>query len=403
MRLSTQAYYNNSIRAMQQQQLALAKVQNQVSSGKRVNTPADDPIAAVHILELERTKLESEQYGKNSALAQSRLNLEEQSLADAGIVLQRVRELTVKASNIGTLNDSDRESIAVELASALEQMQDIANRKDGGGEYLFSGFSTLTQPFSGAANGNVTYAGDQGARLLQVGATQRIADSHSGFDVFMQIPSGNGTFDTGVNAANTGSGKIDVGSVTNASAWVSDNYTLAFTSATTWEVTDTATPTANVVASGTYTAGAAIAFNGVQVAVSGTPAAGDSFSINQSRSEDVFKTLDNIVDALRLPANDATATAKLASNLNGSLQQLDQASDHLLGIRAEVGARLSRLDAADSAREDLSIDIETSLADLRDLDYAEALARLNQQTVGLQAAQLSYSKISQLSLFNYLR
>jgi flagellar hook-associated protein 3 FlgL len=331
------------------------------------------------------------------------LNLEEQSLADAGIVLQRVRELTLKAANVGTLNDSDRESIAVELSSALEQMQDIANRKDGGGEYLFSGFSTLNQPFAGAASGNVTYSGDQGARLLQVGATQRIGDSHSGFDVFMQIPGGNGTFDTAVNPANTGSGQIDVGSVIDVAAWVSDNYTVTFTSATAWEVTDTATPTANVVASGTYAAGAAIAFNGVQVSISGAPAAGDTFSINQSRTEDVFKTIDGVIDALRQPANNATANAKLSSALNGSLQQLDQASDHLLGIRAEVGARLSRLDAADSTREDLSLDIETSLSNLRDLDYAEALARLNQQTVGLQAAQLSYSKISQLSLFNYLR
>lgn len=402
MRLSTQAYYDNSIRAMLEQQTALSKVQNQVATGKRVNTPADDPIAAVHILELERNQIESEQYGKNSALARSRLSLEEQSLADAGTVMLRVRELVLQASNIGTLNDNDRESIAVELASRLEQMQDIANRKDGGGEYLFAGFSTLTQPFAGAASGNVTYSGDQGARLLQVGATQRVADSHSGFDVFMKIPSGNGTFDTGVNAANTGSGAIDVGSVTNAAAWVPDNYTLTFTTATDWEITDTATPTPNVVGSGTYSAGATITFNGAQIVVTGAPAAGDMFSVNQSRSEDIFKTLDGIVDALRQPTNDAAANAKLSSRLNGSLQQIDQATDHFLGIRAQVGSRLSMLDAADTAREDLSIDIETSLSDLRDLDYADALARMNQQLVGLQAAQMSYSKISQLSLFNYL-
>src|SRR5437868_658528 len=117
MRLSTQAYYNNSIAAMLDQQSALSKVQNQVATGKRVNTPADDPIAAVHILELERSKVESAQYDKNSALARSRLNLEEQSLSDAGSLLGRVRDLVLQASNIGTLTDNDRESIAVELAS----------------------------------------------------------------------------------------------------------------------------------------------------------------------------------------------------------------------------------------------------------------------------------------------
>ena len=216
----------------------------------------------------------------------------------------------LQASNIGTLSGNDRESIAVELASRLEQMQDIANRKDGGGEYLFSGFSTLTQPFAGAGSGNVTYSGDQGARLLQVGATQRVADSHSGFDVFMNIPSGNGTFDTSVDAANTGSGAISAGSVSNAAAWVPDNYTLTFTTATDWEVTDTATPTPNVVASGVYSAGATIGFNGAQIVISGAPAPGDSFSIDQSRGENIFKTLGGIVDALRQPANDAAANAK---------------------------------------------------------------------------------------------
>ena len=219
----------------------------------------------------------------------------------------------------------------------------------------------------------------------------------------MNIPSGNGTFDTSVTASNTGTGAIDAGSVTNPPAWVADNYKLTFTSATTWEVTDSATPTPTVVASGPYTSGSPIAFNGVQVVVTGAPAVGDSFSVNQSRGEDVFKSIGDIIAALRQTGNTPAANAKLSSALNGSLQQIDKATDHLLGVRSQVGARLSSLDTADSAREDLQLDLDSSLSDLRDLDYADALARMNQQLVGLQAAQMSYSKISQLSLFNYLR
>jgi flagellar hook-associated protein 3 FlgL len=403
MRLSTQAYYSRSIAAMLDQQAALSRIQNQVATGKRVNTPADDPIAAVHIAELERSKLEYAQYEKNSSLARNRLNLEESALTDAGTNLQRVRELVLQASNIGTLNDNDRKSIAVELQSRLEQMQDIANRKDGNGEYLFAGFSTLTQPFAGAASGNVVYSGDQGARLLQVGPTQRVQDSHSGFELFMNVPEGNGTFVTYVNDANTGSGAITVGSVADPAAWLPDNYTLTFTTATDWEITDTATPSPNVVASGTYTSGNAIAFNGAQIVITGAPAVGDTFHIDQSRSEDVFRTLDRLVDVLREPANDPTSIAKLASTLERSLQQIDQTSDHFLSVRAQVGSRLSALDTADASREDLNIDIEIALSDLRDLDYAEAMARMHQQLVGLQAAQMSYSQISQLSLFNYLK
>ncbi len=387
---------------MQQQAAELSRLQNQVAIGRRVNTPADDPIAAVHILELERAQSESEQFGKNSTLIQNRLNLEEQALADTGTILTRVRELTLQASNIGTLNDSDRRSIATELASRLAELQDVANRQDGNGEHLFAGFSTLTRPFIGGGSAPVSYAGDQGSRVVQVGPTQRVADSHSGFDVFVNIPEGNGVFATDFAASNTGSGAIDVGTVVDRGNWVADAYTITLTSATTWEVTDSATP-ANVVANGAYVSGAPIEFNGVRVEITGAPSAGDSFSVTQSRSEDIFSTIDDAIAALRQPAGSEAANAKLATTLEGTLQQIDQANDHVLSVRAEVGARLSTLESSDSARESLDIDIASSLSDLRDLDYAEALTKMNQRLVGLQAAQMSYSKISQLSLFNYLR
>lgn len=402
MRLSSQAIHMNAVKVMLQQQQALAKIQTQVATGKRVNTPADDPIAAVHILELERAQLESAQYAKNSALARSRLNLEEQALADIGTVLQRVRELVVQASNTGTMNDADRRSIAVELESRLEELQDIGNRRDGGGEYLFSGFSTLTRPFAGAASGTVSYAGDQGSRQLQVGPTQRVSDGHSGFDVFMNIPGGNGTFVTAVAPGNSGSGRIDVGTITDISAWVPDDYTLTFDATGQWEITDGATPP-NVVAAGLYTSGAPIEFNGIQITITGEPADGDTFFIERSRPEDVFTTVSRVARALSQPASDPAAMAQLASTLERSLQQLDQAEDHMLGVRAQVGARLHALDSADAARENLDIDIANSLSELRYVDYAQAVAQLNQRLVGLQAAQLSYSQISQLSLFNYLR
>jgi flagellar hook-associated protein 3 FlgL len=205
-----------------------------------------------------------------------------------------------------------------------------------------------------------------------------------------------------VNMANTGSGAIDIGSVVDRTSWVPDDYTITFTSATTYEITDGATPTPNVVTTGTYAAGSAIQFNGVSVTITGQPAVGDTFNVEQSRSEDIFATIGEVISILRTPAGNATANAKLSSTLSGSLQQLDQATDHLLGVRAQIGVRLSTLDSVDASREAMDIDLASSLSDLRDLDYAQALTKMNQQLVGLQAAQLSYTKISGLSLFNYL-
>ena len=401
MRLSTLGFSTGAVNAMLSQQSSLAKLQNQVALGQRVTTPADDPIAAVHILELQRAQSESTQFAMNSTLAQNRLNLEEQAMVDTGNVLTRVRELFIQAGNIGTLSSSDRESIANELASRLDELHDVANRQDGNGEYLFAGYSTQTKPFAGGEGTPISYVADQGNRQLQISPTQRVSDSHNGFDVFMNIPEGNGTFSTAVSAANTGSGAIDIGSLIDRPSWVADDYTITFTSATTYAVTDSALP-ANVVTTGNYTAGGSIQFNGVSVTVTGAPATGDTFSVDRSRTEDIFKTIGDVVTALRQPGGNAVANAKLSSTLQGSIQQLDQASDHLLGVRAQVGVRLSTLDSSEVSRESMDIDLASSLSDLRDLDYAQSLTKMNQQIVGLQAAQLSYTKISALSLFNYL-
>jgi flagellar hook-associated protein 3 FlgL len=399
MRISTQSMSALAVSSMVDQQAQLAKLQAQVASGKKVSTPADDPVAAVHILELERAQSESEQFGKNSDQVKSRLTQEEQALADTSTLLQRVRELAVQAGNTATLSNSDRQSLAAEMVQRRQQLTDIANRKDGSGEYLFAGLSTQTQPFSNSAGGNVVYQGDQASRVVQVSSSERVADGNSGYDVFMNLPAGNGTFSTGVKPLNTGSGIISTGSVIAKAAWVPDTYTVSFPSANAWQVLDGSSA---VIASGTYTAGSAISFNGVQVNITGTPAAGDSFTVAASAKEDMFTSLDRMIAALQRPSGDAASAARLSTDMTRTLQQMDQANDNILGIRAQVGARLNQLDDAGTARDNLNLDLATSLSNLRDLDYAKALTTMNQRLVGLQAAQQAYTKISQLSLFHYL-
>ena len=395
-RISSSAMHATVIAQILAKQTELSKTQAQVASGQRVQSPADDPIAATRILDLTRSRAQIEQYGKNSEAALNRLNIGEQSLADIGNVLQRVHELALQA-NSATLDTTSRTAIATELKARVLELQDIGNRRDANGEYLYSGYSTQTQPFSRGAAG-VSYAGDQGVRNLQVSADQRIADSFSGQQVFFDVPQGNGTFTT-ANAVHTGSGSIDPGQVVNAAAWVRGTYTLQFTTTDAWEVRDAGNA---LVASGAYISGGAIAFNGVQVTVTGTPAAGDSFTIAPAGSESIFDTLDQLAATLGAGASDPVSRSTLNTEIGGALTQLDQALGHAINLRAEIGARLSLLDNAADARLDLDAELSGSLSDLRDLDYAEAVSRMNQQLVGLQAAQAAYSRISQLSLFDYL-
>jgi flagellar hook-associated protein 3 FlgL len=395
-RISTSAMHATVIGQILARQTDLAKTQNQVASGKRVQSPSDDPVATTQILDLERGRAQLEQFSKNSDAATARLNMGEQAMADANDLLQRVRELTIQA-NSGVIDATSRASIATELKARAQELQDLANRRDANGEYLFSGFSTQTQPFSRGSTG-VSYAGDQGVRNLQIGPDQRVADSYSGQEAFMNVPQGNGTFVVATGVHN-GTGSIDTGQVTNAAAWVRGSYTVQFTSASTWQVVNAAS---TVVASGAYTDGGAIAFNGIQVSVTGSPAAGDTFTVAPAATESIFTSIDKLVTSLTTGADDPVGRAQLNTSLGISLQQFDQALDHVTNLRAGIGARLSSIDSATASRQQLDDSMTTSLSQLRDVDYAEAVSRMNQQLVGLQAAQAAYSRIAQLSLFNYL-
>jgi flagellar hook-associated protein 3 FlgL len=398
MRISTAGIHHAALNALLGQQSVLSRTQQQIASGKRVQTPADDPVAAVHILELQRALAESDQFTLNADMAKNRLTLEEQALADTNTLITRVRELTVQGNN-GSVDPASRRMLATEVRSRLKELVDIANRRDANGEFLFSGYASMTQPFAQSGS-TIGYFGDQGNRALQIGPDQRIVDGHSGSDVFMAVTEGNGTFVTTATAGNAGNGVIAGGTLVDPTQWAPGDYTLRFTSATgDYEILQGAT----VVATGAYTENSAISFNGANISMTGMPAQNDTFSIARSRSEDIFTTLGNLATALESSTQTPAERAGFNSDMATVLQQLDQAGDHLLGVRAEVGTRLSAIDNAQEALADRKVELETTTSQLRDLDYAEAVSRMNQQLVGLQAAQASYSRISQLSLFDYLR
>jgi flagellar hook-associated protein 3 FlgL len=395
-RISTGGMHAAAMSQIMQQQSALAKTQAQVASGKKFQSPAEDPIGAARVIDLERSRAELTQYGKNATMLTNRLTIGEQALQDAGTLLQRVREIAISA-NSGIMDDASLKSLATELRARSQELQDIGNRTDANGEYLFAGFSTGTQPFARTTAG-IAYSGDQGNRSLQISASQKLADGISGVRAFMEIPEGNGTFTT-VAGVHTGTGSIDSGQITNPAAWVKGNYTITFTAPDAWTVTDAA----NVaVASGTYVDGGVVAFNGIQARISGAPATGDTFQVAPSGTKSVFEAVDDIAAALEAGAATPSARAQLNSAMSAALTQTDQGLDHVLTLRAEVGSRLSALDAAAGVRDDLDYELQSSLSEVRDLDYAEAVSRMNQQLVGLQAAQQAYTRIAQMSLFDYL-
>jgi flagellar hook-associated protein 3 FlgL len=399
MRISTAGFHQATIDTIGARSADLSRIQSQVASGKNIQSPADDPAAMVHILQLQQALSQSQQFARNANAATARLSNSDHTLSDATTLLQRVRDLTVQA-NSGSADPTARAAIATELDQNVQQLIDIANRRDANGEYLFSGLSTQTQPFARSGGTAVAYSGDQGLRSIQVGQTQRVTDGDSGFQVFMNIPAGNGTFVTAANAANTGTGSIGANSVANRAAWVADNYTISFTGPTAYQVTNSANA---VIASGNFTPGGSITFNGASVAIQGQPGTGDSFTVFPAGTQDVFTTLDNIRSSLRVTLGTPASSAQYSTNMGTAITQIDQAIDRFSGVRASVGSRLNALDTAKSSGASEQVDLQASLSQLQDLDYASAIGKLTLQQTGLQAAEAAYSRIAQLSLFDYIK
>lgn len=398
MRISTSQFYQTGINNILDQQTSLYKTQAQMSTGKKIVTPSDDPAGAAQALRLQQAIDQTNTYQSNVDHANAALGSAENALSNGIDVMQSVRALVVQA-NSSTLTAQDRQAIAQSVQQDLQNIIGMANSTDGNGNYLFAGFSAATRPFSQSAGG-VSYQGDQGQRFLQIGPDRQLAVSNSGYEVFQAIKSGNGTFATAYDSANTGSGSIDPGQVTDASQWVPDTYTIAFTAPDTYEVRDGGS---NLVASGSYQSGTSIAFNGIEVTISGAPAAGDSFTVAPSSARDVFTTLQDLVTTLNDPAAGQAAQANYTTDINKALVNIDRVIDRFTSVRTDVGARMTALDSQQSTNADAITASKTALSAVQDLDYTQAAALLNQQLLGLQAAQQTYVKLQNLSLFNYIQ
>ena len=405
MRVSTSQIFNAGSRNVLDGQSSLFKTQNQLSTGRRVLTPQDDPVASAQILLDTQAREVAAQYADNQSNASSQLALAEDRIKAMVESLQFVSEKVVAGGN-ATYSDNERKFLAGSLQAQFDLLLGVANSIDASGHYLFSGYQGETQPFQVQKTNTglvVNYVGDDGQRLLQVGGSRQIAVSDSGRDIFLNNASGNGTFVTGASATNTGTGVVVPGTVVNPPAWTGHSYTLNFTSATNFDVIDTTTST--TIATGlTYTSNTTItAVPGIAFNMEGAPAAGDSFTVTPSKDRNVFETLQDLITAFDSPiSGNPAATAAFRNTVNANMANLDQALINVSRIQSSIGSRRAELETLTEISADQDVHYASKISDLQDLDYAEAISRFMSQQMQLQAAQKSFTQVSGLSLFNYI-
>jgi flagellar hook-associated protein 3 FlgL len=295
----------------------LYKTQNQLATGRKVLSPRDNPVDATLSLMVSQSKDVNSSFMKNQGTASDHLAFIDTQLSAVSEQLQSALERSIQGGN-SSYSTEQKKALAEELKRRFEGLVDLANTKDGSGDYIFAGNRTNQQPFkvdgaggnySLAGDSKVTYVGDDGQRLLQVGTSQTVATSESGQNVFLRVQDASGNL------------------------------------------------------------------NG----------------------RSVFDALQNMIDNL-----DSSSGVTPKPSYDQALADLHDSLDHVSRIRASVGARMNQVDSLTSAGGDLAVQYDSQLANLEGLDYAEAISRLNQQQMQLQASQQSFAKTSQLSLFNLL-
>jgi flagellar hook-associated protein 3 FlgL len=304
MRISTNTMFQSGINRITDLQSQQNNLQAQISTGKRIATPSDDPVAAARVLEISDTRKINESYANVRSTARSKLETMESSLTNITNLLVAAQSTLVSAGN-GGYSNLERGFVATELKGTLDALVGMANTKDANGNYLYAGFRSDTQPFVQNATG-ASYVGDNNVQMLKVDAQRQFAVSASGDAVF------------------------------------------------------------------------------------------------QANGNDVFATLNNIVNLLNTPITDATTQATFSAGLATAITNMQGSVDNILNVRADVGSKLNELDSLDLAGEDRDIQYAKSLSELQDLDYAEALSNLAKQQTIMEAAQKSFVSTTQLSLFDFI-
>lgn len=303
MRITNRMLISNVLTNINNNLKVMSNTQKQMSSGKRVSRPSDDPIVVARVLSFKSALDSMEQYDKNMQDARGWVDASESALSMATETLQRARELAVYGAN-GTLPKESMQALAHEIDQLIDELVQTANTSYGG-RFLFGGSQTTKAPF------------------------ERIADEKD-LDYPVRYIGNDANLD--------------------------------------WEIAPQVTITVNE--------------NGQRVFMEAVG------------NKSVFEVLASLKTALENAQHDQVAN---------TLGELDQAIDHLLNIRASLGARSNRLQMSQDRLFNSKISLTETMSKLEDIDLAEAVMNYKNQENVYQAALATAAMVLQPTLIDYLR
>jgi len=409
MRLSFNQIYAlnvNSIGNSQERlQMASAKLEKQT----RILTPADDPSGAARVASLDNQIDSASQYQTNSTMLSNSLNIEETVLRSIQGSIQQVKTLLISLGN-GSNSQTEREAIAGEISNVRAEIFDLMNKQDSNGGFLFSGFDEKVQSYVyNEGTGYYDFKGNEGQKFLQVAASVTIPANDSGKNVFENIDARNKAINISSGGGITNP-KVEVASQSVFDGYFQTNYDPLTAANNDYRVTYTApdqyaitlqsgTPLVPPVA-GTVQPGQSISFNGLKISQSGTFPGTLDFSLKPPAKSNILNTLTDIVNAVLV---DKRPPEDLKEYLVDANVQVDRASLRVGETISALGGRQNLIRSVSESLEDLKIANKSYRANIYELDLVEGITELTKQETQLKVVQSTFTRVTELSLFDYLR
>lgn len=407
MRISTQQFFFQGSQALSDLNAQTARLQEQLSTGRRILSASDDPGSTSRIIRLDSELERLDQFQENTLFADSRLVRTEQTITTILNVVERVRELSVRANN-GSFDNQERTAFRVEFEELTQQLFNLTNERDEQGEFIFSGFFTERPAYIQNAEGDFVFNGNSGVRRLQIDNDTFIATSESGASLFENVELFFSQIEAEAGAANSAGFQLVAATIDDREAFDTvfpEDYVVQFQAenavvpnAPNYSVIRQSDGAA-IVSNAVYDPVSGINFEGLSVQTAGNPQPGDSISISSVESQNILQTLTTIASEI-----DSQPDAETRSNfIGGAINSLDAIRDRLSAAQTRVGVSLSTIDSTRNVLADRELAQQSLLSDIRDLDFAEAISNLSLLTFTIEASQASFARIANLSLFNFIR
>jgi len=295
MRVTQSMLSNNMLRNLSNSNANMSKYMDQLTTGKKINRPSDDPVVAMKGINYRSQVSEIEQFQRNTGEVHNWMDNTDAALNTATQALQKLRELAVQASN-DTYDAQERENIMKEVEQLKQHLEDIANTNVNG-RYIFNGTNTNTSPF----NDEGEFTPNTDKVTIEVAGGMKLDANVNPEEVF-----GNGLF--------------------------------------------------------------------------GNP--------------DEPGKLDRLISALE---------SNNQAGIEESIKDLDDSINQVINTRADLGARMNRLELVENRLAEQEIVATKTMSDNEDIDYAEAITKLITQESLHRAALSAGSRIIQPSLVDFLR